>query len=124
MYKKTYTITFCGDEECGKTAMIKTLLHKEHDAFHRSTLDEEYDYETSFNNKSYKLKLLDSPGNQEYRAMIQYDIKESEGILLFFDLSIGPSFVSLDEYFECFESAELGFDTPVVLVGNVRKGEH
>ncbi|EDR26910.1 hypothetical protein, conserved [Entamoeba dispar SAW760] len=121
MFQRNLTITCCGDGETGKTAFIKTLLHQKHDQFHISTLDEEYFYDLVMGSKTYKLKILDSPGNQEYRGMIEYDVKDSDGIILFFDTTIGPSFVDLEEYYECFDRAVMGFDLPVILVGNLHE---
>ena len=119
--QRTWTITLCGNVQTGKTAFAKTLTDKPKDEFHISTLDEEYFYQLEMNDKKHKIKILDSPGHQEYRAMIEYDIKESEGILLFFDQSIGPSFNDLEEYIDCCHNAVMNFDLPIILVGNLRE---
>ena len=122
--QRTWTITLCGNCQTGKTAFVKTLTDQPKDKFHISTLDEEYFYQLEINEQKHKLKLLDSPGHQEYRAMIEYDIKESEGVLLFFDQTIGPSFNDLEEYCDCFKNAVDPFDLPVILVGNIHKDQN
>ena len=121
--QRKYTITLVGDEETGKTAYLKTLKHLEHDKFHVTTLDEQYEYEITVNDRKEKLLLLDTSGNEDFRLMIDYDVKMSEGVLLFCDCSNRCSLFDLKEYFELFESATYKFDLPVVLIVNKKEGK-
>ncbi|KAL7720685.1 Sphingomyelin phosphodiesterase [Entamoeba marina] len=123
MLQRPITISFAGDQTSGKTAFIKTLLQQPHDPFHKSTLDETYNYDISVNDKQYKITMLDCSGSQEFRAMLEYDVKMSDGVLLFFDMTCNPTFVNLEEYFECFNNACYEFDLPLILIGNIRDDE-
>ena len=115
-------MTLAGDEQSGKTAFCKTALGLEPDRFHRATLDETYECEVAVQGRPYLVKLLDTSGNYEYRGMIEYDVKTSDGVLLFMHNEFRASFVSLDEYVDCIRAALTEIDIPIILVGNVRAG--
>ena len=71
----------------------------------------------TFKEKQYKLCLYDTVGEEKYRSITLNVIKDAQGILLMYDITIINSFDSIPNWIKSIKDVK-GSDFPMVLVGN------
>ena len=87
------TIMFLGDNDSGKTSIIKRFITGQYNSLERTTIAQEYFSENKyykFDNKIYKVKvqLVDNIVNNEHLKDLDLSyIRHCDGIILVFDIS-------------------------------------
>ena len=128
----TYKIMIIGDSSVGKTCLFKKLSSGTfHDknistiGVEKVTLDYKIDVENKKDGKkekkSFSISLFDTAGQEKFRAVTFSYYKESDGILLLYDITKKDSFdqVSfwIDSIKEAIDSKESS-KYAVILIGN------
>ena len=117
-----FKIITLGDTGVGKTSIINRYITGKFTDNIATTLGVNYSYKNLTFNKTHKimLKLIDTCGQEKYRALSKSYYKNADGVLFIFGLNDKDSFDNIKEWMECFnkESKKEYGDIPKVLVGN------
>jgi len=118
---KTFNIITLGDSGVGKTSIINRYAKNQFDDNISSTLGMNFAYkEIKFNNKDkILLKLVDTAGQEKYRALTKSYFKNVDTVLFVFSLDDKDTFDTIKDWMELFKSnnAKEG-EIPKYLVGN------
>ncbi len=117
-----FKIITLGDTGVGKTSIINRYITGKFTDNIATTLGVNYSYKNLTFNKTHKimLKLIDTCGQEKYRALSKSYYKNADGVLFIFGLNDKDSFDNIKEWMESFnkESKKDYGDIPKVLVGN------
>ena len=119
--KTSYSIKIIllGDVSVGKTAIINRYIDGKFDDNYSCTISvQSRKKEISFNQDiSIEMSIWDTCGEEKFRAITRQYYRESNGILLVFDLNRNKTFLSLTKWIK--EIKEVApKDVVIVLVGN------
>ena len=112
-------IILLGNSEVGKTSFILRYTEDFFQPIYLTTIGIDFKVKniTFSNNKSYKLFFYDTTGQEKYKSISLNLIKNSDGILLMYDITKKKSFESITNWMESIKDIkEESF--PIVLVGN------
>jgi len=109
-------IALLGDSNTGKTSFINILNGKSIDDMVSTIgIDSVYFY-AYIKNEKYKIKIVDTAGQENYRSIAISYIKDMDGFLLFIDVTKKDSFNSID-YWKKFIN-ENNLSKQILLLGN------
>ena len=117
----TIKIITIGNAGVGKTSIIKRFVSNEFEENTASTLGLEFTYKkiNLNNNRTINIKLIDTGGQEKYRALSKTYFKNTDGVLFVFALNNEMSFTDLTEWIVLFNENHNGKDNiPKYLVGN------
>ena len=119
--KESYSIKIIllGDVSVGKTAIINRYIDGKFDDNYSCTISvQSRKKEISFNQDiSIEMSIWDTCGEEKYRALTRQYYRESNGILLVFDLNRNKTFLNLTKWMK--EIKEVApKDVLIALVGN------
>lgn len=105
-------VILLGSTNVGKTSII---LRKRNEGVDPQTtvVNETYD----LNVKGQSMKIIDTAGQERFRAMTKSFLRNAEAAILVFDLTQIQSFNELSSFYQDFIDVK-GKDTPLILVGN------
>ena len=108
-----------GNSKVGKSSYI--LRYTENDfSIHISTtvgMDFKHKYETLDSGERVKVIIFDTNGQERFRSISSNMLKNTEGVLLFYDITDRQSFESIKEWMEdIYNFKDKNF--PIVLIGN------
>lgn len=114
-------ITMIGSSYVGKTSILKRYLHNQFEKDSTSAT-----INVAFHNKKIKvdpytfadLKIWDTAGQEQYRALTKSYINGSNGILIVFDLTNEKSFNDLNSWMDEIKNAIDVNKVEMILVGN------
>jgi len=117
---KTFNIITLGDSGVGKTSMINRYVNNLFDCNAASTLGMNFSYkEIYFNNKDkITLKLLDTAGQEKYRALTKSYYKNADAVLFVFSMEDKDTFIKINEWMESFKNTNSKGNVPKYLIGN------
>ena len=117
--KYEYKIILLGDVNVGKTAIFQRFLTDKFSNDYHCTINCEYKaHSLKLNNNTFvNLKLWDTAGTEKYRSVTRSYYKNTNGIVLIFDLTVRKSFNQLKKWVNeikeyCPKESE------IILVGN------
>ena len=115
-----FKIITLGDSGVGKTSIINKYITGNYLDNVTSTLGVNFSYKKLKINKTQKimLKLIDTCGQEKYRALSKSYFKNTDGVLFVFGLNDKESFDNIKEWMECFNKECTIENVPKVLVGN------
>jgi len=115
-----FKIITLGDSGVGKTSIINQYITGNYIENTASTLGINYSYKKLIINKTQNilLKLIDTCGQEKYRALSKSYFKHADGVLYVFGLNDKESFDNIKEWMDCFNKECTIEDVPKVLVGN------
>ena len=111
---------FLGDENVGKSSLIRTYLGYEFDSLIYPTIGtDKYDNRIKFEDKDYKIIIYDTPGRERFRNMIKYLFRNINIVILVFDMTRKKSFLKLDNFLELIRENYSDFNKlTFLLIGN------
>jgi len=112
-------IAVCGAGATGKTALTIQYCQSRFLDQYDATVEDCYKKQVKVDNDLYDLEILDTAGQEEYKALRDAFIRKSSGFLLVFDLTHIKSLFELDEYMDhIIRTKDKDKNIPIVLVGN------
>ena len=109
-------IALLGDSNTGKTSFINVLNGKSIDDMTSTIGICDTIFYAYINNEKYKIKIVDTAGQENYRSIVSSYIKGMDGLLLFIDVTNKKSFKSLD-YWKNFINGN-NLSKEILLLGN------
>ena len=115
-----YKIIALGDSGVGKTSIFKRFAHNKFDEDTLSTIGLAFaEKELTLKNKDkIKLKLVDTGGQERYRALTKSYYKNADGVLLVFAHNDQESFDHIIDWIKSFDENTNDKDIPKYLIGN------
>ena len=111
-------VIFIGESGVGKTSLIKVSVGQEFDYQHTLTLTASYFPKKFFyNNQKFTFNLWDTIGQEKYRALTKMFFKDSNIVILVYDITNRKSFENLDFWLDQVKN-EIGEDFILAIVGN------
>ena len=97
-YKKfnEIKISLLGDSNTGKTSFLYILSNKSIDNMISTVGLDSHIFYAYIKNEKFKIKILDTTGQENYRSVTSNSIKDMDGFLLFFNVTKKESFNSID----------------------------
>ena len=119
---KSFNVATLGDSGVGKTSIINSYVKNEFDNNISSTIGMNISYkEIKFNNKDkIILKLVDTAGQEKYRALTKSYFKNIDAVLFVFSLDDKDTLETIKYWMELYKtnSNKNDEDVPKYLVGN------
>lgn len=114
-----YKVILLGDIAVGKTSLLRRFVENEFTTEYYCTVGVEFRIKTIMVNSKVgaDLKIWDTCGEEKYRTITRQYYRDSNGVLLVFDLSNAASFEKLEEWYEDVVNSGPK-DLHIVLVGN------
>ena len=109
-------IALLGDPNTGKTSFLNILNKKSIDNMTSTVGIENTIFYAYIKNKKYKIKIVDTAGQENYRSLTSNHIKDKDGFLLFFDVTSEFSFNSIDYWKDFINDNNLSKE--IILLGN------
>ena len=115
-----FKIITLGDSGVGKTSIINKYITDNYLDNIVSTLGVNFSYKNLIFNKTQKikLKLIDTCGQEKFRALSKSYFKNTDGVLYVFGLDDKESFDNIKIWMEYFNKECKIEDIPKILVGN------
>ena len=109
-------IALLGNSGTGKSSFLNILNKKNIDKIVATIGLENTIFYAYIKNKKYKIKIVDTAGQENYRSITRNYIKSMDGFLLFFDVTNKDSFNSIDYWREFINDNNLSKE--IILLGN------
>ena len=98
-----FKIITLGNSGVGKTSIIQRFMSNDFNYNQLSTLGVAFSYKTiEINNQKIKFKLIDTGGQEKYRALSKSYFKHADVVLFVFDLNNKNSFESIQYWVDLF----------------------
>ena len=116
----TFKVITLGDSGVGKTSIIKRYVKNIFDENTASSIGiNSSTTELYFNeNKKFKLKLLDTCGQEKYHAITKAYLKNTDAVIFVFAFNDKESFDNIQGWMNLFNEQKSLKDTPQILLGN------
>ena len=118
---KTFNIITLGDSGVGKTSIINRFIDNTFDNNITSTVGMNFRVKDMIVNKKekVKLKLMDTCGQEKYRAITKSYLKNADVVLFIFSMADNETFYNIAEWIKLFKENNCKDDNaPKYLVGN------
>ncbi|KAI5930841.1 GTPase HRas [Manis javanica] len=102
----------------GKSALIIQLIKNHFVEEYYPTIEDSYRKQLIIDGESCVLDILDTAGQEEFRAIWDQYMRTAEGFLCVFAINNTKSFEDIHQYREQIRRLKDSDDVPVVLVGN------
>jgi small GTP-binding protein len=107
-----------GDKCVGKSSFLQKYTNNIFDNNYVPTIGyETQNFYYSYNEKIIKMQIWDIAGHEKYRSSINLYYKNTNGIILFFDLSEEDTFINIRNWIKEINKYKYT-NTPIILVGN------
>ena len=116
-----FSIIEVGDAGVGKTSIFRRYVYNTFDENTMSTIGLQFSFKeiTLANNKTLKLKLLDTAGQEKYRSLSKSFFRNAHAALFVFALNRLESFEHINEWIQQFKENHDRVDQiPKYLIGN------
>jgi len=119
MSKGELVVQLCclGDGGVGKTAWTIQLTNNHFVTNYDPTIEDSYQKQMSIDDKSYLLEILDTAGQDDFAALRDQWIRESEGFLILYDITDVNTFKQVDTFIKSINFIHPK-GIPTILVGN------
>ena len=115
-----YRIKFViiGDKKVGKTTLVNLYTkNKVIRDYKETTSIEIYKAKSKINKKDFIIKIIDTPNNKQFLNIIKDEYKNTNYILIIFDLTNRETFLSLNEWINHCRSVQ-NQNMDLILIGN------
>ena len=119
-YDISYKISILGDKSTGKTCILKDYLENKfiHNNYLPTKIIETKSKIIENNDGNLvKLQFYDTPGINQYHLLLKDDYKDSNGIILIYDVTNKNSFNNLENWIKEIKNI-CSRNTPIFIVGN------
>ncbi|XP_057350673.1 GTPase HRas-like [Manis pentadactyla] len=113
-----YKLAVVGAEAVGKSALTIQLTYNHFVEVYDPTIMDSYRKQVIIDGESCVLDILDTAGQEEFRAIWDRYMHIAEGFLCVFAIDNTKSFEDIRQYREQIKRLKDSDDVPVVLVGN------
>ena len=114
---ETISIIMVGDTSVGKSTLMKKFISGQFSDSLAPTLGIElYKKEITIDEKQYLYRIWDTCGQERFRSLSKSYFRNSDGIMLLFDLNSQSSFDNLNSWFISIKESGAE-DIPLILVG-------
>ena len=114
---ETISIIMIGDTSVGKSTLMKKFITGQFSDSLAPTLGVElYKKEITIDEKQYLYRIWDTCGQERFRSLSKSYFRNSDGIMLLFDLNSPNSFENLNSWFISIKESGCE-DIPLILVG-------
>ena len=111
-------VIFIGESGVGKTSLIKVSIGQQFDPHHTLTLTASYVSKNFFyNDQKFNFHLWDTIGQEKYRSLTKMFFKDSNIVILVYDITKKNTFESLDFWLNQVKE-EIGENFILAIVGN------
>ena len=111
-------IVVCGDSAVGKTNLLKKYLIDEYDINTKATIGVDFlSKDLYIEGQKIKIQFFDTAGQEKYRSICSTYYKNSDGVILVYDITSRITFESIESWLEELYRHQ-GKDSKVMLVGN------
>ncbi|ROV95654.1 hypothetical protein VMCG_07547 [Cytospora schulzeri] len=124
-------IAVLGEGGVGKTSLTIQMTHQHFVETYDPTLEDSYRRQCVVDNEACLLEILDTAGQEEFTALREQWIRDSELFVIVYSVTYRPSFEAVQKIFEQVLAtkgrygAPNGFDSSlIILVGNKSDLEH
>ncbi|KAN0030577.1 hypothetical protein ACTA71_009217 [Dictyostelium dimigraforme] len=107
-----------GSGAVGKTALTVQFQSNYFIHEYDPTIEDSFTKNCKIDNFSYSLNILDSAGNEDYTAIRDQYLKNSDGFLIVYDISDRVSFEKTSELVDQIKMVKDVESFPMVLIGN------
>ena len=110
-----------GESSVGKTSIIRRFIHNIFDEENLSTIGVNFSFKQVKlkNGKSINIKLIDTAGQEKYKALAKSYFKNVDAVLFVFDLNDQNSFDYIKNWIDLFNDNHNGKEgIPKYLIGN------
>jgi small GTP-binding protein len=113
-----FKIVLVGDINVGKTSILNKFIDKRFSKEHRATINIEFKIKTIKINSTTicDLKIWDTCGDEKYFSLTKNYFKDSDGIILVYDITSKKTFFDLNKWLELIKNY-IG-KINIILVGN------
>ena len=114
-------VIILGESGVGKSSIIKRFIYNKFEDNALSTIGIDFSFKEIIleNNATIKLKIMDTSGQEKFRALSKSYYKNADGVFFVFALNNMDSFKRLEEWIKTFnENYISNQDIPKFLVGN------
>lgn len=113
-----HTLAICGDGAVGKSSMTVSFLKHTFESDYDPTIEDAYRCQIKVDNEVCMLNIIDTAGQDEYKALRSGYMRQAEGFIFVFDMTNKHSLETLMEYKLEVERIKDTSNFPVVLCGN------
>ena len=114
-----FNVMTLGNSSVGKTSYILRYTEKTFEEVYLTTLG--IDFKTKIiklpNNQKYRIDYYDTAGQERYKSISLNAIKNTQGVILMYDITNKKSFDAITKWMKDIIEAK-GQDFPIVLLGN------
>ena len=117
----TMKVITLGESGVGKTSIIRRYIHNIFDENNLSTIGLNFSFKQVKlkNGKSINIKLIDTAGQEKYKALAKSYFKNVDAVLFVFALNNKDSFDSMKNWINLFNENHNGKEgIPMYLIGN------
>ena len=114
-----FNVITLGDSGVGKTSLLRRYLYGLYDDNSMSTIGLNFSFKEIVldNKKKVKLKLIDTGGQEKYRAIAKTYFKNADGVLFVYSIDNEDSFNNIKEWIQLFNENNNGKEgIPQILV--------
>ena len=107
-----------GDAAVGKSNLLLRYAHDQFKPDYQLTIGVEFGAKNvEIRNKTYRIQIWDTAGQEKYRALTRSFLIKAQGILALYDITNHTSFDNLQSWLTLIKE-ECYVDIPVIIVGN------
>ena len=118
MVKTHYKLCVLGDGGVGKTAMTIQLCANHFVEEYDPTIEDSYRKQVVIDEKPCLIEILDTAGQEEFTALRDQWIRDSEGFLIIYSITSRSSFEHVNSIMDSIRRAKEEENNVVVVVGN------
>jgi small GTP-binding protein len=113
-----FKVVLVGDINVGKTSILNKYINKRFSKEHRATISIEFKIKTIKINSTTicDLKIWDTCGDEKYFSITKNYFRDSQGIILVYDITSKKSFLDLSKWLDLIKQIE--GNSNIILVGN------
>ena len=113
-----FKIIFLGDKYVGKSSILNRFYQDKYEADYNATIGLDFlNKNSEINGESIRLQLYDTSGQEKFQNLIPMYIRESNIILIVYDITIKDSFTHTEYWVKTIKDLKRE-DAIVVLIGN------
>lgn len=114
-----YKIVVLGEANVGKTSIINSYLYCKFDKNQQSTIGINQYNNIELDDFNATISIWDTAGDERYRAIIPFYFRDSQGVVLVFDLTNEESFEKISYWIELYnEHSSTSIKANFILIGN------
>lgn len=117
-YDYVSKVLVIGDSGCGKSALVNRYIDGEYNDNYYSTIGVDFKIKSyDINNKKIKLHIWDTAGQEKFKSLVTSYYRNSDIIILVFDLTNNMSFQHIDAWYSDIEYFYQNDNISLYLVG-------